>query len=142
MNFSTKHIDESAYLAIKGHRYKVRRLSEFAGEWLFPFSEKLERDRKQYWSGNPMVNVHRWVSVRSIMKRELKTSTLYRRPIRRVKVNTGEMLVGQKYYYINDSNNIIPQEWGKSPMHQERFDAGRAFLSQMEASKARTAMQA
>jgi hypothetical protein len=133
--YRTVSIDESAYLALKGHKYTQKRYGDGHGEWFFADSVDVQRHRKQFWGGVAVVNIHKWLAIRTIMKREQQKSPLWRKAVPTKKIDG--LAIGEMYYWINDTSNIQPQTWSDSPLHKERFKQGRAFLSQKEASEAR-----
>lgn len=129
--YKTVNIDEAAYYAVKGHGYKVKNFGERSGEWEFVDEPTLQKTRKQFWGGKADVNLHKWMALRWTMKNEQRTVPMTIR--KRFGVRQGE-----KYYYLNEKDNVCVAYMGPHIMHQERKEKGNFFLTSDEALDSRS----
>lgn len=131
MKYKTNHLDEASYLAIKGHKYTTTKFGELKAEWKFESSDKLESHRKQFWGGTAIVNVHKWLCLREILKREQRSMLAVS------KDNPFNLTNGQEYWYITEHNTLNTSLFGGALIHKQRMDKGNFFLTQEEALNAR-----
>ena len=133
MKYKTNHIDEASYFAIKRHKYKTIKYGELNSEWIFEHTKELETLRKQFWGGNAIVNIHKWLALRTILKTEQK------RKLSVSQKNPLDLINGDTYWFITPENTISSAYYGQAPVHAKRMKEGNAFRTQDEALKIRNA---
>ena len=70
MKYKTTHLDEASYFVQKGHKYTSIKVGDLQPKRKFEHSKELEQHRKQFWGGNAVVNLHKWLSLRQQLKHE------------------------------------------------------------------------
>ena len=131
MTYKTIHIDEAAYFVLKAHTYKTIKYGDLKSEWRFEHTKELETLRKQFWGGNAIINLHKWLALRTIMKVEQK------RMLTVSAKNPLDLINGDTYWFITPENTISNTYYGQAPIHTKRMKEGNAFRTQDEALKAR-----
>lgn len=141
--YQTTSIDEAVYLASRGLTYRSRRIRARSSVWTFEQTKKLETFRRQFWGGTAVVNLHKWMALRNVLKWQQKETESDREmKISNAMDNDFGIRAGMTYYWINDQNNIVPVMYGRpnASVHKSRFEEGRAFRTFTEASKVRASM--
>lgn len=129
--YKTKLLDEVAFLRMKGLDYKTLRIANKNAVWVFEKTKELERHKKMFWTGSPVISLHKWLTVRQQIKfeqvaTEIQESKEFRdmeRPIEN----------GKLYYYINEHKKICKIPFGNHRMHQNNIKQGNFFLTEEEA---------
>lgn len=143
LKFATTNIDEAAYYAVKGHKYAVESIGEKRGMWTFTGDSKLEAARKQFWGGRADVNLHKWLTIRTMMKYEQGNAKLLpkkSKPVRIPKVIgiAWQPASGDTYYYIDDAGKVESAVYGiNNPVHIHRLYQGKIFKNSVDAAKSR-----
>ena len=130
--YTTTNINEAAFYATKGFKFKSKSTGWTSGEFIFEIDKDFERYRKAFWSNSKtQVNLMQWLSIRN----ELKYSTRNDMEAQKSIVLEGFPQRGEMYYY-KQSGKAMSAFFGLgSPIHQQRKDAGNVFKTREEAMR-------
>lgn len=133
--YTTNLIDEATFYLIKGFEHDVVRKGQKASAWTYIRTPEFERARRMFFTGSPLVPLHKWLSIRNELKYEQLANDIIdskKKSIRKDGPKTGD-----KYYYISPIDKTIQSEFfGRNEKHQERFKSGNFYLSKEEAKLA------
>ena len=123
--YKTTILDEATFLAMKGHQFKSKRTGIKNSEWSFDNSPELEKIRKQFWSGNMVVSLNKWLMIRQQVKFNQMSQDI-EKEAPKLSIN--------KYFYVNKEHmSIMEATLGSSIAHKNRFREGNFFLTKPEA---------
>ena len=146
--YRTYNIDEAAYYCCAGFRMEFDGIVERSGCFAFDDTPAFERARNEYYSGEPVISLHKWLTVRMGIKNAQKSkmsvdenmpyaSLMRKRSYARrnqempeVDPNTHVDVFtptnGEAYHFISNGS-IHKQIFGMNPVHVERIRLNNCF---------------
>ena len=134
--YTTNLIDEATFYSMKGLEHCVVRKGQRASAWTYIRTPELERARKLFFTGSPLVSLHKWLSIRNELKYEQLANEIIVTTKKKFTKAVGPK-TGDKYYFVDPVDKTIQSElFGRNKKHQERFDNGNFYLTKDEARSA------
>lgn len=128
----TSNIEEAAYYAVKGNRYRLTRVNDVS-VWTFDDTDSLRKNHRQFWGGVSEVNLHKWLSIRNLMVRELPLPVeAAEKPKTRTFNTDWRPSKGGTYWYVTEKGTLDSRVYGDADCHKKCFDTGNVFRTEIE----------